>query len=80
MTAAYEKIRLKINQNMKGLVGVRRPWTEAELATMREDSLEYVRQQGWSEKPFTCDTCSARYECALVFDLYNTDGGCLAEK
>lgn len=29
---------------------------------------------------FTCDKCTFRNSCELVFDWYNTDGDCLAEK
>ena len=29
---------------------------------------------------FTCDACDARFTCAFVFDGYNTNGDCLAEK
>lgn len=29
---------------------------------------------------FTCDDCGANDNCEYAFDLYNTDGDCLAEK
>jgi hypothetical protein len=29
---------------------------------------------------FTCDDCQAKRTCPYVFDPYNTDGDCLAEK
>lgn len=29
---------------------------------------------------FTCDDCPAKNTCDFAFDLYNTDGDCLAEK
>jgi NAD-dependent dihydropyrimidine dehydrogenase PreA subunit len=29
---------------------------------------------------FTCDDCASRCDCAFAFDLYNTDGDCLASK
>lgn len=29
---------------------------------------------------FTCESCASRFECDLAFDLYNTDGDCLASK
>lgn len=31
-------------------------------------------------KSFTCTTCIAQNYCAYAFDLYNTDGDCLADK
>ncbi len=32
------------------------------------------------EKNFTCGNCDKRYECPFSFDLYNTNGDCLANK
>jgi len=29
---------------------------------------------------FTCDDCDSRFTCCYVFDIYNTDGDCLAMK
>jgi hypothetical protein len=29
---------------------------------------------------FTCDDCQAKRTCPYVFDPYNTDGDCLADK
>jgi hypothetical protein len=29
---------------------------------------------------FTCDDCPRKYECKHVFDAYNTEGDCLADK
>lgn len=29
---------------------------------------------------YTCDGCAARFTCPYLFDDYNTDGDCLAEK
>lgn len=29
---------------------------------------------------FTCDDCSLKNDCHYVYDLYNTNGDCLAEK
>lgn len=31
-------------------------------------------------KTFTCDDCPAKTTCEWVYDPYNTDGDCLAEK
>ena len=49
----------------------------------RDDELQAIRSHVVSVHDvakFTCDTCSARFKCELVFDPYNTDGDCLAEK
>ena len=32
------------------------------------------------KKGFTCNTCTAATTCAFAWDLYNTNGDCLAEK
>ena len=29
---------------------------------------------------FTCDNCEDRFNCKYVFDAYNIDGDCLANK
>lgn len=35
----------------------------------------------WDEPPeFTCDRCADMPSCTLAFDLYNTNGDCLATK
>lgn len=52
--------------------------TDAELAELRALSTSHVERGPPSE--FTCDGCGARYTCEYVFDWYNTDGDCLAEK
>lgn len=55
------------------------------------DRAEEVRRQAnevadgmWVTHPwdgkFTCDTCRFVSKCVFAFDLYNTDGACLAEK
>lgn len=31
-------------------------------------------------KSFTCTSCNQQSYCSFAFDLYNTDGDCLAEK
>lgn len=42
-------------------------------------SIEYFWPEG--EPPeFTCDNCAHMPECSLAFDLYNTNGDCLASK
>lgn len=52
------------------------PLKEPELATLRAEAL----QLDPSITSFTCDDCAARYNCNFCFDLYNTNGDCLAEK
>lgn len=29
---------------------------------------------------FTCDDCGLKHKCAFVYDGYNTNGDCLADK
>lgn len=55
-------------------------WTDAELALMRHDAIRLEADIGNVIEKFTCDECSVRHECSLVFDGYNTDGDCLAMK
>lgn len=33
-----------------------------------------------AEKEFTCFLCSEKDKCVYAWDLYNTNGECLAEK
>lgn len=61
--------------------------SDTELMAIREQAVEitkdYHRQFGNSlpeELDFTCDRCRSKYECEFVFDPYNTNGDCLAEK
>lgn len=68
--------RVAINDNIKTILEVYRPWTDRELEYMRKRSNE-VDPEGLG---FTCDDCGAKRNCALVFDPYNTNGDCLAEK
>lgn len=49
--------------------------SEEQLQRLRAIAVSYTDAQ-----EFTCDTCAARYTCEYVFDPYNTDGDCLAEK
>lgn len=51
---------------------------EADLAAMRAASI--VRQELPTDTVFTCDNCAERLQCDLVFDGYNTNGDCLADK
>jgi hypothetical protein len=54
--------------------------TEEQLARNRASLVQAYAAQGYLVTEFTCDKCAARYRCTLAFDLYNTDGDCLAEK
>jgi hypothetical protein len=54
------------------------PYTEEQLAKIRTEMLELGK--AYNIESFTCDDCGARYRCSLAFDLYNTQGDCLAEK
>ena len=53
-----------------------------ELQTVRAGALRKAQALGCSPVPekFTCDDCARAPVCALVFDLYNTNGDCLWEK
>jgi hypothetical protein len=51
------------------------PLTDKDLEILR-----YRAVEDFSVEKFTCDDCGARRTCELVFDPYNTDGDCLAEK
>lgn len=54
---------------------------EQSLDNLRVKSLENAREYfGDKIVKFTCDDCESRYTCCYVFDLYNTDGDCLANK
>jgi len=54
--------------------------TENELNLLRNAAREQLAREGETTLKFTCDGCPSRFECEWVYDLYNTDGDCLAEK
>lgn len=57
--------------------------TSADLVQLRAKSLAFAADSGWplpAGVVFTCDDCASAPECEFVFDPYNTDGDCLAEK
>ncbi len=56
------------------------PLTDAQLAADRAKIVAMYAEHGEAIDAFTCDDCGARFTCTLVFDAYNTDGDCLAEK
>ncbi len=45
----------------------------------RFQAIAWDQHVQWPDK-FTCDECGANDTCDLAWDLYNTDGDCLAEK
>jgi hypothetical protein len=56
------------------LLVLERAWADLMWATI----------PGWEGDPpadrYTCDGCAHAPECRLAYDLYNTDGDCLASK
>lgn len=67
------------------------PLTDEQIAKLREESIQsawdgytWVDCPWIDEEPgFTCDGCPrGEYKrvCPFIFDLYNTDGDCLAMK
>jgi hypothetical protein len=51
-----------------------------ELAQQRAMAVFTYAKEGFGYDDFTCDNCSRRFVCKLVFDGYNTQGDCLWEK
>lgn len=60
------------------------PRSEDELAKLRKAAYETLKERGdierGFERNFTCDECEAACRCRWVYDLYNTEGDCLALK
>lgn len=56
--------------------------TAEQLVQLRAKMTDWHREHLGLEEGvvFTCDGCSAAHDCEFVFDPYNTDGDCLAEK
>jgi len=54
--------------------------TSEQLAKQRSMALFTYAKENFRPTVFTCDTCSRRFICKLVFDGYNVNGGCLWEK
>lgn len=51
------------------------------LARRREKMIKYLRLASYGDGySITCDDCDARSRCQYSFDVYNTDGSCLAMK
>lgn len=51
---------------------------EEQLQKERAEALPLIQE--YDNDKFTCDECGARYTCIFVFDPYNTNDDCLAEK
>lgn len=54
------------------------PRSVGETAELRRLAIEEMGEPPRGE--FTCDNCGAKYHCEYVFDWYNIDGDCIAEK
>jgi hypothetical protein len=46
----------------------------------RVDAIAAAERIGIQIVSFTCDDCPSAPSCEFAFDLYNTNGDCLAEK
>jgi hypothetical protein len=53
--------------------------TTEELAAVRAKIAKRF-PEAFEGGPLTCDNCAADKTCPYVYDPYNTDGDCLAEK
>ncbi len=63
----------------------KRPLTDEEQVRIRAESVDYAKKYPFiplvgGDVSFTCDDCGGTAVCDWVYDLYNTDGDCLAEK
>lgn len=56
------------------------PRTFLEMEAARRQGLQQLADFGLEDKTLTCDECACFAVCPWAFDLYNTDGDCLAEK
>jgi hypothetical protein len=56
------------------------PLDQATLDALKRGAIAEFRGAGLDVSEFTCDGCSRRFNCGLVYDLYNTLGSCLASK
>lgn len=57
-----------------------REWKPDDLPVMRREAIRRSAEAGHTITEFTCDNCASRLTCDLVFDGYNTDGDCIADK
>jgi hypothetical protein len=59
--------------------GIRkRPLSSTELANLKQATIDETFTE--MDPGFTCDSCRHRPICVYVYDAYNTNGDCLAEK
>ena len=56
------------------------PRTQEECDQMEAATRKYLYENYEYDETFTCKDCPARFTCEWAFDLYNTEGDCLAEK
>lgn len=54
--------------------------TQEQLDKLRKKMIALSAGTGEQISEFTCDDCDVKERCQFVFDLYNTDGDCLAMK
>jgi len=59
---------------------LRDPVTTETLKAERAEAVALAGRVGVQFTIFTCDVCPRAARCNLAFDLYNTDGDCLASK
>ena len=45
-----------------------------------KEAAKYLYKKYGYKGAFTCKDCAQRFTCHVAFDLYNTEGDCLAEK
>jgi len=50
------------------------------LDEMRIRIIEWLNQNNYPFESLTCDDCKDRFTCKFVYDPYNTNGDCLANK
>jgi len=50
------------------------------MESLREQMLRQLAEGGWPFETITCDDCADKDSCEWAYDLYNTDGDCLATK
>lgn len=54
--------------------------TEQQVERMRKRMINDLHKNDISFTELTCDDCDLKYRCRELYDLYNTDGDCLAIK
>ena len=51
-----------------------------DMNNTKEDMVEAFEERGYDIDACTCNSCSNKDNCKYAFDLYNTEGDCLASK